>query len=205
MGEFVVTEDTGRVWFSSDMHFGHQNILKFGRDQTFSDLETMHEALIRRWNANVRPDDTVFVLGDVAMGPRSETLPLVAQLNGKKHLIAGNHDNCWEHGKNPSKWIEAYHDAGFLTIHTEALLRIERDGWDTTVRLHHFPYSGDHTDEDRYPHARVKDDGVPLLHGHVHDLWQFRASEKGTPQVNVGTDVWGFAPVDLNTVLLALG
>ncbi len=197
IGEFV---NEGRVFFSSDLHFGHANILRFGRDAVFPDLNSMNEGLIARWNEVVGPEDTVFVLGDVAMGHRIETLPLAGRLNGTKHLIAGNHDNCWEHSKNPAKWIDTYLDF-FATIQTEATF----DTGAGVVRLHHFPYSGDHTEDDRYPHARPVDDGMPLLHGHMHDRWRFMLSAKNTPQVNVGVDVWDFMPVHLDALLPVLG
>lgn len=190
----------GRLHLTSDCHFGHSNILGYGRSDTFPDLDTMNQGLIERWNSVVRPTDTVLVLGDAAMGKRAETLPLFGQMNGTKHLIAGNHDNCWEHGKNPTKWMDLYLEF-FETIHTEGILYTPAG----KVRLHHFPYSGDHTEEDRYPHARPDDDGTPLLHGHVHDLWLRRDSEKGTPQVNVGVDVHGFSPIEVSEALRFLG
>ena len=55
----------------------------------------MNKALIERWNDSVHPDDTVWVLGDVALGRIDETLPLVTELNGRKLLLTGNHDRCW--------------------------------------------------------------------------------------------------------------
>jgi len=187
------------VFLTSDLHFGHANILTYcpERGATFADVPAMNIGLIDRWNAAVTPRDTVYVLGDVAMGHRDETLRYVTLLNGTKHLIAGNHDNCWEHAKNPAKWRDRYFDAGFVTIETEGFL----DTPAGAVRLHHFPYSGDHTEEDRYSQERPVDDGTPLFHGHVHDQWQFKRSALGTPQVNVGVDVWDFRPVSLSEVV----
>ena len=38
----------------------------------------------------------------------------------------------------------------------------------------HFPYADD--GDDRYPEYRPKDEGLPLLHGHVHSRWQQRGN-----------------------------
>lgn len=52
----------------------------------------MDAELIRRGNQAVAPTDVVLHLGDVALGPIAESLPLTAQLHGRKFLVPGNHD-----------------------------------------------------------------------------------------------------------------
>jgi calcineurin-like phosphoesterase family protein len=80
----------------SDTHFGHEaTCSKFTKPngeplRPFVNAERMNEALITFWNEAVKPDDTVYHLGDVVMSHRF--LPIVGQLHGRKHLIAGNHD-----------------------------------------------------------------------------------------------------------------
>jgi len=82
------------VFFTSDLHFGHDNLLEFRREvhnNAFpSYIEDMNQWLIEKWNSRVRPRDTVWVLGDVAWG--DENLHYLAQCNGTKNLILGNHD-----------------------------------------------------------------------------------------------------------------
>ena len=74
----------------------------------------MNQALIERWNASIHPDDTVWVLGDVALGRIDETLALVGELSGRKLLLAGNHDRCWAgHGRRADGWTERYLASGF--------------------------------------------------------------------------------------------
>jgi len=58
-------------------------------------------------------------------------------------------------------------------------------------------------EEDRYSEHRPTDDGTPLLHGHVHDVWKVRRSKKGTLMINVGVDAWDYAPVS-GTEIVAL-
>lgn len=173
------------TWFSSDLHFGHRNIIKYcGRP--FATVEEMNAALIATWNARVRPGDVVWVLGDVVMGKVAENLPLLGALNGELHLIAGNHDRCWGGDPKGHKWVQRYLDAGFRSVADTAWIDLHG----RAVQLHHFPFAGDSHGEDRYSEHRPVDHGHVLLHGHVHDAWQVNGR-----QINVGCDVWGYGPI----------
>ena len=55
------------VFFTSDTHFGHENILKFC-NRPFSSIEDHDLALINNWNSVIGNDDTVFHLGDFCFG-----------------------------------------------------------------------------------------------------------------------------------------
>lgn len=79
------------TFYTSDTHFGHERILELC-ERPFSDVTRMNEALIERWNNVVQPEDTVYHLGDVALGKIAESLPLISRLNGYKILVLGNHD-----------------------------------------------------------------------------------------------------------------
>ena len=83
------------IFFISDTHFGHKNIIKFTDSNNnpirpFNNVEEMDECMADRWNAVVRPNDRVFHLGDGVINRRC--LPILDRLNGKKVLIKGNHD-----------------------------------------------------------------------------------------------------------------
>lgn len=175
------------TWFTSDMHFGHANIIRYSH-RPFRDLDHMHAALIDRWNEVVQPEDTVWVLGDVAMGIIDESLAFVGRLNGRKLLLAGNHDRCWAfHGPKHEPWIERYEAAGFAEVH-QGQMPFDLGG--QSVELCHFPYNGDSQYEDRYVEARPVDTGAWLLHGHVHETWK-----QWGRMINVGCDVWDYRPV----------
>jgi len=169
-------------WFTADLHLGHKGILRH-RPQ-FLDLDQMHASIINNWNAVVTEGDEVWVLGDVAM--REHALPLMDQMNGTKHLVAGNHDDCHpaSHRSNPAKHMARY-ERHFASIH---LGTVEMDD----VLLCHFPYWGDHTASARFKEHRPQYTGKVLLHGHCHLAWK-----RWGPQVNVGVDVWDFAPVSM--------
>lgn len=192
------------TWFSSDLHFGHRNISRYcGRPfpDTDAGVAEMDDALVARWNETVAPGDTVWVLGDVAMGLIDRSLANVERLVGELRLVAGNHDRCWSGaGTNEARarWRQRYHDVGFVTITEEERVRVG----DTEVLLSHFPYEGDSHDDDRHPIHRPSDDGGWLLHGHVHSTWR-----QSGRQINVGVDAWGGAPVAEDTLaeLIAAG
>ena len=47
------------LWFTSDTHFNHENILKFC-NRPFKDITEHDQKLIENWNSKISPDDTVF-------------------------------------------------------------------------------------------------------------------------------------------------
>lgn len=92
----------------SDTHFAHFNIIGYC-DRPFSSAEEMDETMIANWNRIVKPDDTVYHLGDFAFGRGSrEKIPeYVERLNGNIVLTRGNHD------RQTNTW---YKRAGFAEI-----------------------------------------------------------------------------------------
>lgn len=85
------TFEPGEVWFTSDTHFYHENILRYC-SRPFRDIADMNETLIRRWNETIPPDGFVFHLGDFAFGGSKEWNEVISRLNGRIYLILGNHD-----------------------------------------------------------------------------------------------------------------
>lgn len=78
-------------FYISDLHIGHENILRFD-NRPFADVNEMNNKLIENWNARVRSDDTVYILGDFIWAKESEWPSSVGLLGGNKVLIRGNHD-----------------------------------------------------------------------------------------------------------------
>ena len=183
-------------FFTSDLHFGHVNIIDYC-DRPFSDVDDMNDALVQRWNWMVGPADTVFVLGDVAMGKLDDSLKHVERLNGDKYLIPGNHDRCWlgnaKEGRDiRPKDIQRYIDVGFTILGSSDRLH---GVFDVPVELCHFPFSGDSREEDRYRMWRPIDHGQILLHGHTHSK-----EHANGRQIHVGVDAWNYYPVHQDTI-----
>lgn len=84
--------ETQNIFFTSDLHIGHSNVIKFD-EIPFKDINEMHSELINRWNSVVGEDDIVFNLGDLFYKTEPKTAKwFVSQLKGKIYHIMGNHD-----------------------------------------------------------------------------------------------------------------
>jgi calcineurin-like phosphoesterase family protein len=97
------------IWFTSDTHFGHANIIKYS-NRPFTDVDEMDKILIQNWNAKVRPDDTIYHLGDFAFHHFKRYRD---QLLGHIHFIKGNHDK--EADKNKHRF-ESYHNLSQISV-----------------------------------------------------------------------------------------
>ncbi len=103
------------TWFTSDTHYSHFNIIEYTK-RPFSSLEEMNETMIENFNRVVRQVDTVYHLGDFALGQWHLAKPIFDRLNGaKKILIKGNHD------QSKKKMLEL----GFAEVHDS----LEWNGW----------------------------------------------------------------------------
>lgn len=172
-----------KVWFTSDTHFGHENIIKYC-NRPFKNVNEMDEELIRRWNATVPEDGVVFHLGDFASGGSKEINNVIHRLNGVKYLILGNHD---------LKFIRQ----GFLNLfeHVSQQMYIRVGG--QTIVLNHNPflaYGGSYKD-------------VWQLFGHVHSgprsktgLDNARLKYLFPRQYDVGVDNNDYHPVSFAEV-----
>ena len=80
------------IWFTSDTHFGHTNIIEYS-NRPFSSVEEMNDALIANWNDRIKNGDVVYHVGDFAFTIKTNAInKIMSQLNGQKFLIYGNHD-----------------------------------------------------------------------------------------------------------------
>lgn len=80
-----------QIWFTSDTHFGHHNIMKYC-NRNFKNVDHMDQEMIKNWNSKVGVNDIVFHLGDFCFGDILEWEKIRYQLNGTIYFIRGNHD-----------------------------------------------------------------------------------------------------------------
>lgn len=165
------------LFFTSDTHFGHKNIITIC-NRPFNSIEEMNETLIENWNKKVSPDDTIFHLGDFALGGSNVWIPILERLNGHKYLILGNHDY-----KNIREGFKKY----FELVLPQMYVLIEG----RTIYLNHFPflcYGGS-----------WKEDPTWQLFGHVHTgsigKDTSRLKYLFPTQYDVGVDGNNFTPV----------
>jgi calcineurin-like phosphoesterase family protein len=191
------------IYFSSDSHFYHQNVIRYC-NRPFSSVEEMNEIMIKNWNEIVDPDDTVYCLGDFSLAIRPVEV-YSSRLMGKKRLISGNHD--WTHSyhkksrklENQKKWIEFYEQHGWEVLNEQVVIDLgDNVGF---VDMCHHPYEDDSNRGDKYARWRPMDEGRILLCGHIHQHWKTKLSPKGSLMINVGVDVWDFKPVSLAQII----
>lgn len=172
-----------RVWFTSDTHFGHANIIKYC-NRPFRDVREMDEEIIRRWNETVPADGVVFHLGDFGYGGSKEWADILRRLNGRIYLILGNHD---------LKNIKQGYMAAFAHVTQQMTIRVGGQ----SIYLNHNPflcYGGSYKD-------------VWQLFGHVHSgpnsntgLDHPRLQHLFPLQYDVGVDNNDFRPISFAEV-----
>ena len=98
---------TKQIFMTSDLHMGHDKIRGYC-NRPFKTVEEMDETIINNFNAKVKQDDTVYLLGDVSFQPDR----YIDKLNGYKILVMGNHD----HKKYNELYDEVYEACYFMKI-----------------------------------------------------------------------------------------
>lgn len=159
------------IWFSSDFHFNHKNVIQYC-DRPYKDCDEMNAAMVKQWNLQVKDEDTVYVLGDFSLNPKWSKI-IVPQLKGKKILISGNHDATFPHSwDKKDKWVKMrnrYLDDGWSAVMTQAILTLSNG---ITVYMSHLPPLLNGFD-DRFKEHRPKyKPEVVYLHGHLHNKYK---------------------------------
>ena len=128
-------------FYISDLHLGHPKALEYDK-RPFYTVDEQNDIIIKRWNDEIESRDNVYILGDVLWD--NNLLPtVIGELNGRKHLILGNHDR-----------LNAAFPSYFKTI--EPMMKIKDHGY--TITLCHYPIA----------HWEGADHGWLHLYGHIH-------------------------------------
>lgn len=181
------------TYFTSDLHIGHTNVLKFD-SRPFSSVEEMNEELIKRWNKKVKSGDIVYCLGDMFWKGNCEFVQnTLNRLNGQVILIKGNHDR-WLHNSGNKKLLAAVKDYDDIKVTLQ-------NGEVKRCVLSHYPihfYNGHY-------HNTI------MLYGHVHNTHEYQLvkqyakwlneNECPVEMYNVGTMLWNYEPVTLDEIL----
>ena len=184
----------GETWLTSDLHLGHAKVAEL---RGFSSVEDHDLAIVNNIARRVRAGDDLWVLGDVALGGWREALAKLRRIPCDKHLVLGNHDRAHPAHSRGHAYIADYLTV-FATVQTAARLR-------GGLLASHFPYAGEGQarpgKKDRSTQWRLRDEGAPLAHGHVHDAVRCRTSPAGTPMYHVGLDAWDLSPVTIHDLM----
>ena len=81
------------IWFTSDTHFGHENVLKF-TDRPWETIWQMNDAIVDNINGRVAVDDELYILGDFSFKMTAQdAYALRKRIACRRiHLVPGNHD-----------------------------------------------------------------------------------------------------------------
>ena len=167
------------IYFTSDMHLGHENVIKF-QNRPFSDVEEMNKLLISNYNSLVQRNDICYILGDIAHHiPVEKTNELISKLNGNKFLIKGNHD------KN-------YDESLFSGIYNLCETSFSYKDFHRFFVLMHYPLLSWHK----------ANAGAIHLHGHIHSDGSYNKKnyEKHIFRYDVGVDANNFFPVSIEQI-----
>lgn len=110
------------IYFTSDLHLRHKNILNF-ENRPYNTVEEMNEDLINKWNKTVKKNDLVYHLGDFCFGGYDRWVEIIERLNGKIHMIKGNHDSLDTLKKlKKNGYIEEYYPVGhYMKINKQVM------------------------------------------------------------------------------------
>lgn len=167
-------------WFTADLHLGHKNIIKPDYcDRPFATIEENDLELARRWDAVVKPEDEVYILGDLCFNVR-QAEAFLENRPGQKIMIWGNHD--------PKKAGERARLAPRF-VKTGDILETKDPVTDTKIVMCHYPML-------RWNKAHF---GSWMLHGHTHGGLIYPMQAK-IMDVGVDADGSGYFPVSLDVV-----
>ncbi len=163
------------IWLTEGHHYFHKNIIKY-TNRPFNSTHQMNKVMTERWNERVQPEDTVYHLGDLALGNRKKLVSLRERLNGKILIVRGNHDRS----------TTSLRDSGFIVIpkgyHVIGGIKF---------RLTH--------DYGSNPRKRY----IYTLHGHSHPVLpieEYEGVDYRRKSINVGVDYWNYYPLSIEHI-----
>jgi len=170
--ESINMKPKNKTFFTSDLHFNDDRMNLYGRDLIFNNVDEMNKTIINNHNKVVKPDDLVYILGDITT--KKDGLHHLNSMNGRKFLIKGNYDSI-----HSDEELKKY----FIDIADEITIAIKDDNGNIIRKLYlnHYPTNG-------------VSDKFNIV-GHIHGTWKVQRN-----MINVGTDAWHFTPIDLDMI-----
>jgi calcineurin-like phosphoesterase family protein len=164
-----------QIWFCSDFHLGHWNIVKYC-NRPFKSLEEMDSIIIKNFNDRVDENDVVFFLGDFCMKKSSEASEAP--------------QNAFDYYRNQLKckniiFIKGNHDKNNSTKTIIESIVIEHGG--SRIYMTHNP-------------KFAKEDFKFNFCGHVHEKWQFQKIGHKSIICNLSVENWDYRPVTINEI-----
>lgn len=174
----------GEIFFTSDTHFCHQPPFLW-EPRGFASVEEMNEAIVKRWNSVVKPEDEVYHLGDFALNDVDAAIPYINRLNGTIRWILGNHDTDKKRVKIidecPNVWEIGYAD----------LIKYNKK---YSIYMSHYPTLTANYDDKKFSQH------VIALHGHTHQRINWLHADNPF-MYHVGVDSHECTPVHIDEII----
>lgn len=171
------------VWFTSDLHLGHNKSFLY-EPRGFKNIQEHDKAIIENWNKMIRPDDKVYVLGDLMLNDNEAGIEKIKQLKGQIYVVRGNHDS--------EVRVNLYNNCDNIIKVTEGqFLRYGKYHF----YLSHYPTLCSNFDGDKPLKARM----VSLC-GHSHSQNPFEDWDKGLIY-HVELDAHNNFPVSIDSII----
>jgi calcineurin-like phosphoesterase family protein len=173
-------EQSSGIFFTADTHFGHKRILDYCM-RPMTSVDEMDAEIIQKWNSVVRPQDTVFHLGDFA---RRNSVLYLKKLNGKIFIVPGSHDEEIRKLGKSSPICETKTNCAYIR---PDIWTYSRGGVDIT--LCHYAMRV-------WPKSHYN---TWHLFGHSHGRLEGQGKS-----FDIGVDCWDYTPVSLERVIDAM-
>lgn len=163
------------IWFSSDYHIGHKNIIEHAK-RPFDNIEEMAETIVARHNEVVKKGDIIYLVGDTFWQRTvgfEQAGKFLRRLNGTRWLMEGNHDD------------ELVYQ---LVPHAKQMHEVKWDGH--KIVACHYPMLS-------WPGSFH---GSTTVHGHTHQKHQLTLPPKKI--IHIGVDSWDFRPVSAEQIVV---
>lgn len=175
------------IYFTSDWHFNHDKDFIW-KSRGFDNVHEMNNVIMERHNEIVRPEDTVYVLGDLCMGGGSDEIlrknrKMIQSMKGNLKVIIGNHDTS----TRLKMYGECYNVEILGYAHFEKINKYN-------LYMSHYPSFTGNLDYDKPLKARVIN-----IFGHTHSDELFY--EDNPLMYNVAVDAHNCYPVPLEKVI----
>ena len=169
------------IYCTSDWHFNHDRRFVWGV-RGFNSVDEMNEAIIKRHNEILAPEDTLYILGDLMLGGQNTSgLDMINAINGHKIIIAGNHDT--------DRRRQAYEQE--LGIPVYDALRVNHAGYH--FYLSHYPTLTANLEKESLKQCTLN------LFGHTHQKDKFY---NDIPMMyHVGCDTHDCYPIAIDTII----
>ena len=163
------------IYWSADMHIGHQSILKFMPNRPYASEENIQahdEWIINLWQKTVGKHDKIYFAGDLTFRKSEDARRLLERLPGEKYMAVGNHDGTIKAHSNYFRKVAQIMEITIKPSMCETLSE------ELHIVLCHYPLLD-------WP---GKQQGAVMLHGHCHGTMDDYNANSADLRFDIGID-----------------